>query len=311
MEAQARIHTRTLRVNPTTLKLLELNARYMRHEVFNRLVENIKRDGGLTGNTPFAWLVHDDQTRQPMEPPVYEVLSGNHRVKAAMAAELEDMEVTLTDDYLPPDRRRAIQLSHNALSGEDDPAILKVIYESIQDTDLKLYSGLDDKTLQLLADVSVSALSEAGLEFQTIGITFLPHEREALEDGWTRARKLLSGAKGYWLARWADYDSLLDALEAAQQGYGVKNTATAIMVVLDVFWRHVDDLQAGYLDEEQQPIDPKRQVPISSVLGLTCRADLAAKLKRLGKDPLGELEALLDERLGVERKAGKKKDKPA
>lgn len=307
MEAKTRIHTRTIRVNPASLKLLDLNARYMRHEVYARLVENIRQDGGLTGNTPFAWRLHDDQTRQPVEPPVYEVLSGNHRVKASITAEMEEIEITVTDDYLPPDRRRAIQLSHNALSGEDDPAILKVIYESIEDTDLKLYSGLDDKILGLLADVSVSALSEAGLEFQTIGVTFLPHEREALEDGWARARKLLAGAKGYWVARWAEYDRLLDALEATQQAYGVKNTATSLMVVLDVFWRHIEDLQAGYLDSEAQPIDPKRHVPLASVLGLTCRADLAAKIKRLGKDPMAIIEEMVDERLGVERKGAKKK----
>ena len=47
------INTRIVRLDPNTLKLLDLNARYMRHETFARLVENIRQDGGLTGNTPF------------------------------------------------------------------------------------------------------------------------------------------------------------------------------------------------------------------------------------------------------------------
>lgn len=309
METEARIATRTERADPRGLKLLDLNARYMRHEVFQRLVDNIRRDGGLTGNTPFAWRVHDDTTQQPLDPPQYLVLSGNHRVKAAIAAELDSIEVTLTDDYLPPDRRRAIQLSHNALAGEDDPAILKTIYESIGDVELRLYSGLDDKTLKLLSEVSVSALSEAGLEFQTIGITFLPHERELVEAAWTQARKQFSGAKGYWLARWEEYDRLLDALEAAGQAHGVKNTATALMLVLDVFWRHITDLSEGWLDEGGEPIDPKRDVPTVSVLGLTVPATLGAKLKKLGKDPAEALDKLLGGPASAEKP--QKRDKKA
>lgn len=45
------------------------------------------------------------------------------------------------------EHRIAIQLSHNAIVGQDDPDILKKLYDKILDIDLKEYSGLDDKTL--------------------------------------------------------------------------------------------------------------------------------------------------------------------
>lgn len=70
------------------------------------------------------------------------MLSGNHRVKAAVAAGIDFMVV---EAYMPPDRRAAIQLSHNELTGEDDPEILRTIYEHIQDVGMRLYSGLDDR----------------------------------------------------------------------------------------------------------------------------------------------------------------------
>lgn len=267
----------------------------MRHEVFQRLVENIKRDGGLMGNTPFAWLLHDDGTRQPANPPVYEVLSGNHRVKAARAAELETIEITVTDTYLPPERRKAIQLSHNALVGEDDPSLLKALYEGIDSVDLRLYTGLDDKGLGLLLDAPVAPLSEAGLEFQTIALTFLPHEREAVEDAWQAARKAIAGAKGYWLARWGDYDRFMDGIEAAGLAYNVKNVATALMIVLDVFMQHIDDLHGGFLDSDGQPFDPKRQVPSASVFGLTVPAALAAQIRARGTNATEVLAALLEQ----------------
>jgi hypothetical protein len=278
------LNTRTFRIDPRKIRLLELNAHYMRHETFARLVSNLRADGGLHGDNPLCWRLHDDATQTPITgddgAPVYEVLSGNHRVKAAIAAGLTEIEVVAIDDYLPPSRRKAIQLSRNAVTGEDDPAILSQIYTSIDDFDLRLYSGLDDKMLKLLDEVDVSALSEAALDFQTITLTFLPHELEGVAAILDRARKS-APSKGYWLARWADYDRAMDALELAGQSYGVKNTATTLMLILDVFARHITDLQEGYLDAEGAAVDPKRKVPTATLLGAdTLPAGVAAKLKR-------------------------------
>ena len=296
------ISTRTISIDPRKLKLLELNARYMRHEVFARLVENLKADGGLLGDTPFAWRVHDDETQTPIAnadgEPVYEVLSGNHRTKASVVAGFEQITVVVTDDYLPPDKRRAIQLSRNAITGEDDPATLKLIYESISDHTLKLYTGLDDKQLALLNDVNAASLSEANLTFTTISMTFLPEELEALDATLTAARKSFK-ANAHWLARFADYDKALDALETAGQAYGIKNTATTLMLIFDIFNRHRTDLQDGYLDAEGNALAPKNRVPISTVLNDDqLPAALAAKLKKslakLDKDPLTALDKLIE-----------------
>lgn len=298
------ISTRIVRMDPRKLKLLDLNARYMRHETFSRLVENIRQDGGLTGNTPFAWRLHDDTTQQPLldadADQAYLVLSGNHRVKGSIAAGLPEINVELTDDYLPPDRRAAIQLSHNAISGEDDPATLKLIYENITDTGMRIYTGLDDKTLKLLEDVTIAPMSEAALQFQTISLTFLPDEAALVAEAFEKARKQATGAKGHWLARWADYDKAMDSLEIAGQSYGVKNTATALMIVLDIFGRHLTDLSEGYILSDEQPRQKGQRVPIVTVLG---RGDIpagtATKLRKaLNKlnaaDPVAALEQLID-----------------
>lgn len=146
-----------------------------------------------------------------------------------------------------------------------------------------------------MAEVSVAAMSEAALEFQTISLTFLPHEVEKVSEVWEDARKAAAGAKGYWLARWGDYDRAMDALEATGQAYNVRNTATALMIVLDIFYRHLADLTDGYLDPAGEPLTPKQAVPVVSVFGQTIPARLAAKLRKLpGGDKLAALEALID-----------------
>ena len=71
------INTRIIEIDPRELKLLKMNARFMRHEEFQRLVANVKKDGQLT-SAPFAALDPADGK--------YEVLSGNHRVQAAVSA---------------------------------------------------------------------------------------------------------------------------------------------------------------------------------------------------------------------------------
>ena len=59
--------------DPSAIKLLDKNARYMSHEMFENLVSNIKRDGGLS-SLPLCYREPDGSLL---------VLSGNHRVQAS------------------------------------------------------------------------------------------------------------------------------------------------------------------------------------------------------------------------------------
>lgn len=280
------METRTIKIDPKRLKLLKLNARYMRHETFMRLVENIKHDKTLT-SVPFCAILDYYQKSDQIPryddtgEPIYEVLSGNHRIKAAIAAGLQTVEVMVTDEPLTPDQRKAIQLSHNELTGEDDPATLKLIYESIENIDLRLYSGLDDKKLQLLAEVKPGSLNEAHLEFQPLTMIFLPEELESVNELMDTVKAMTKGAKATWITRWNEYDKYMDALEDASRSSGVKNVATALMVILEIFSRHITDLQDGFLDENLEPIkDIPGYVPLSAIFGETIVPPKTASMLR-------------------------------
>lgn len=290
--------TRIMPLDPRSIKTLDVNARYMRHETFMRLVDNIRRDGGIHGDNPLAWRLHDDKTRQPLDrdgQPVYEVISGNHRVMAAVAAGLSEINLVVCDEYLTPDERKAIQLSRNAITGEDDPVLLKTLYESIGDVSLRLYSGLDDKVLSLLDDVQIASLSEASLKFSTLALVFLPDEIEHLNDLMERATKD-APADHYWLVASRDYDRALDGIEAASRAHNIKNTAAAFSIVMDIFEQHVADLRSGY-----EHASGSRSVPTVAAFGaVALPAVLAQKLQQrlqaLDKeDPIKALEKLLED----------------
>lgn len=234
-ERGAVMKTRIIEIDPKELKLLEVNARFMRHEEFMKLVANIKRDGQLT-SVPFA-CKEDDK---------YLVLSGNHRVKAAISAGLEKIPCIVTDDDLTKAQKTAIQLSHNAIVGQDDPYVLRELYESIADIDWKEYSGLDDKTLELLAKVNSQSLSEANLTFQTLAITFLPDELESAKKVIDRAIESTQYADETWLAKMTEYDRWLDAQDKASESYGVKNVASALDIILKVFEANIMQLSEAW-----------------------------------------------------------------
>lgn len=271
-------------VDPRTIKLLDVNAHFMAHETYMRLVHNIQADGVLT-STPLCWYVHDDDSGQQQfhedGSPLLEVLSGNHRVRASIDAGLATITVKVITHPIPEARRVAIQLSHNSIFGEDDPAILKLLYQGIDDVDMKLYAGLDDKQLNLLDEVSIVSLSEANLQFQNISMTFLPDEKDEIEDLLEQARKSAGGAKAHWITRWSEYDRIMDGLEAVSSSHGIKNVATAMLIVFRIFQRHITDLQSGYLDDDGEAINPKQQVTLDTVLGdYRIPATTAARLQK-------------------------------
>jgi hypothetical protein len=265
----AGLDTRIIRINPRELKLLETNARFMRHEQFHQLVENVRRDGKLT-SVPLAAL--DDDGR-------YEVLSGNHRTQAAIEVGIEEIDVMVIDEVIPRQRRVAIQLSHNAIAGEDDPAILASLYDQLDEIDWRDYAALDDKTLELLEQVQPASMSEANLEFQTLTIVFLPDELQKLQDTVDDAMAL-THADTTWVARYAAHARVLDALAEVSAVYNVKNTATVLDLIMDVFDRHKTEIVEGWWNAETKEARHSNWVPLSSILGLNAPASAAATIKK-------------------------------
>lgn len=241
-------------VKTEDLEFLEKNARFMKNETFQNLVNNIKKDGGLS-QLPFCYLQENGK---------YKILSGNHRTKAAITAGMTEIPVLYTDKELSNDEQIAIQLSHNSISGEDDPIILQELYEEIDDLSLKYYAGLDDKMLEQLDKVQIDGISEAQLDYLSVSYLFLPNEAEHMLNVIDRAKDEL--VSDTILARYSEYDRLLDAQQKTQAAFNVFNGATSLMVILDIFEQHQEDLQTGFLDEENNALH-KQQVPLSAVFG--------------------------------------------
>lgn len=248
------MRTKIIKINPKELKPLEVNARYMKHEEFNKLVSNVKRDGKLT-SVPFCCL--DDDGR-------WLILSGNHRVQAAIEAGLEEIQVMVTDDKLSKSQRIGIQLSHNSIAGQDDMAILKELYEAIDDFQYKEYCGLDDKTLELMEQVGREGLSAFSFEYQVLNLMFLPSEMKEIANIIKQAKKEV-GKNRTLIARYEDYDRFLDSMDEISSAKNIRNTATVFKAMLDIVEKHKDELKDYWIDTAKE----KDYVPISTLTGRT------------------------------------------
>lgn len=254
------------------IKLLERNAQFMRHETYVRLVANIKRDGILTQLPLAEWRGEGPPDLDDLEH--WLIRSGNHRAQAALDAGHPIQKVQFLTVPITDDRGMALQLSHNAIRGEEDPAILKELYDEIETVEMREASGLDDKTLELMAEVDVGSLNEAQLDYQTLSILFLPDElvraRAALAD----AHAATSGADERWAAPLAQFDDMLDALDVSSAALDIRNVATSFALVLAVFQAHVTDLADEYDGESGH------WVPCPSVTGWRMPAASAVVVRR-------------------------------
>jgi len=150
----------------------EKNARYMSKDQLNRLTDNIRQDGFLS-QLPFGIKQNDGK---------YLILSGNHRIKAAIKAKQRRVLILfgLEMDF-DKNRRLSLQLSHNAVVGQDDPIILRDIYSEIDNLLSKEYTGLLDEMLQSVKPVELADLPQPEIPLYELRFVFCRAEREYVQ----------------------------------------------------------------------------------------------------------------------------------
>lgn len=208
--------------DPQKLKLLETNARFMANETFAALVNNIKRDKGLS-SVPLIYAAEN--------PEAPTVLSGNHRVMAAREAKVPRILCLVILEKKTLDEQVAIQLSHNAIAGADDLVTLKKLYEQINALDMKAYSGLDEATIQQLASIKFEPISEPRLLFKTVTLLFLPNEVVELRGMLDHVDAVLKDEDAYAL-QVRDYAEFFTLLTDAKADLKIRNSATALLELM-------------------------------------------------------------------------------
>ncbi|OIJ85738.1 hypothetical protein BIV25_42905 [Streptomyces sp. MUSC 14] len=146
-------------------------------------------------------------------------------------------------------------------------ALRKALYGELEPVEWRQYTGLDDKTLDLLEKVDVASLGEANLDFASVQLMFLPDELERAEAAFDAARSTASGDQR-WVAGLEQYEPVLDALETSRAAYKIGNRATALGVILEVLERHLGELAEGWFDAATGEPSRKGAAPLETVFSV-------------------------------------------
>lgn len=217
----------------------EENARYMTKKVYERLVENIRRDRNLS-SLPFLWRETDG---------VYICLSGNHRVMAARDAGVMFILALYTDAAMSREERVAVQLSHNSLVGLDDPARLKSLWNEIESLNWKVYTGLDDGLLATYNPIEIQRVAENGLRFEELRLLFVEPEIEHVKEA---IKRIGSSRYAMLLGDMSVFDRFFDVLIRFKEKEEILNTATAFLAMTDMVEKWLGDIEHNEVENEPQ-----------------------------------------------------------
>jgi len=217
-------------VNPETeCELLSKNARYMDKETQNRLTQNIAKDGFLS-QLPFALKEGDN----------YIILSGNHRVKSARAANLEGILLLFVTD-ISNDKKIEYQLSHNAITGKDDLSILKELYDEIDGISEKEATGLNDLDFTEFEKINLPSINESEIDLVTMAFTFTNATAAQVEGVITALESQKINTEDLNLIN-IDFDDFIKVMTHVKTALNIKSNSVAFLKMINICKEHIDNL---------------------------------------------------------------------
>jgi hypothetical protein len=223
------------------------NARYMGTDTMEQLTQNIKGDGALE-SVPL--LFQDEKLEKEGK---YEIISGHHRIEAAKAAGLQ-LIMCFVRKGITRDQLVSKQLSHNSLTGKDDQQLLKELFDSITDIDLKMASGLSNE----IAKVEFESLNFKMGTYKSFMILFTPPQIDDFEKivKDVVANSNMGGSETeVRLASMDDSQAFIAAIQRVKKVENIKSNAVAIHRILQ--------LAAGglvQLEKEKEARDAERKL---------------------------------------------------
>lgn len=212
-------------VNPNELVFLKDNARYFKRETFRQLRDNIKNDKKLS-SVPLCYRLENGK---------YEIISGNHRVRASIDAGLEKILVLVITEELSKSKRIAIQLSHNALVGEDDESILASLWEQIEDINDKLYAGLDSNAIKELADdIEFVNFSAPQVSTHLVSFAFSDGETERLSQIIDELESTAKKSNAVFVGMKEQYEPFMKIIADIKHAEKIKDSSLAMVKIISI-----------------------------------------------------------------------------
>lgn len=220
-------------VAPTDLREQDVNAQVMEPAQFERLTANIKERGQLE-SLPYC--------SQPNSNGPIAIVSGHHRVRAAVAAGLEQIPVLVDTGPMTRSRVVAKQIAHNVLHGTQDDEVLRRMVSLIDEVDDLLTTGLPDDYLPIVDDDVPSLGSEptAAFEWKSVTFTFLPHQFDRFDE----LARALDNVDAMAVADRDQYEAFAEAVHRYGLAHTIRSSGTVVATLVEIAHRELAALEA-------------------------------------------------------------------
>jgi len=121
----------------------------------------------------------------------------------------------------------------NAISGQDDPAILRDLYSELDDVAMKAYSGIDEKAILDYKSLNFPGISEQDIELAEINFVFCDSNK-------SRVDKILDILDRFPVDKntdaviIGDVDRFIDVLTQVKNRYDIKNRSVALLKMIGI-----------------------------------------------------------------------------
>lgn len=209
----------------------KVNANVMDAATFDLLTKTIKEEGALE-SLPFGLIDYTDPDR-----PVFDVISGHHRKRAAAAAGESRIFVLVSDRPLSADEVVQKQLAHNAITGRNDDQLLKQLYDRIENVNSRIKSGVraEDLAKSTLRPVSPDALQFA-FTYKSVKFLFLNTQIEKLD----RAAASIAPDDTVLVCDMEQLDGFTAALRKLSQVEGIRNGGALVSKMVELTLAYVE-----------------------------------------------------------------------
>jgi len=210
---------------------LERNAHYMEKATLDHLTENVAHDGFLS-QLPFGMKRKEDGK--------YVILSGNHRLKAAIKAHLEYILILYIDE-VDKDTQLGYQLSHNSLVGKDDVQILKEIYREIDSIEMQKFSGLNGINFVDVKKISVPSIGDGDIELTEMKFQFIESKSNSVKNVLQALEEMNIDENSSLV--YGSFEAFISCCQNIKRKFNVKSRSIAFSKMIDICQDYLNKLE--------------------------------------------------------------------
>ncbi len=155
-------------------------------------------------------------------------------MQASIEAGISHILVLVITEELDRSRRIAIQLSHNALVGEDDQSILANLWAQIESVQDKLYAGLDSESLKELGDVELVNFSTPQVPAHMVSFMFTDGEKEQLSEILDAIADSAKKSSAVYVCPGRQYEEFIKLLADVKHAEKIRDSSLAMTRLMEI-----------------------------------------------------------------------------